>query len=111
MRQLSAAVVVASMFGSSAVAADMPADSTHSSDTSAPTRPPLVFGPGPVINPENSQYMEDQSAGMKKEQQESTTQQPSNRHRRLHYELMPLPKMSNKRLSAPTPEAELVLRC
>lgn len=89
MRQLSAAVVVASLFGFSAVAADMPADSTHSSDSTAPTRPPLVFGPGPVINPENSQYMEDQSAAMKKEQQDPATQQPSNRHRRLHYELMP----------------------
>ncbi|MGC6030920.1 hypothetical protein [Enterobacter kobei] len=74
MRQLSATVVVASLFGFSAVAADMPADSTHSSDTSAPTRPPLVFGPGPVINPENSQYVEDQSAGMKKGQLESATQ-------------------------------------
>ena len=89
MRQLSAAVVAASLFGFSAVAADMPADSTHSSDTSAPTRPRLVFGPGPVINPENSQYMEDQSAAMKKEQQKPATQQPSNPHRRLHYELMP----------------------
>lgn len=89
MRQLSAAVVVASLFGFSAVAADMPADSALSPDTSAPTRPPLVFGPGPVINPENSQYLEDQNAAMKKEQQESATQQPSNPHRRLHHELMP----------------------
>ncbi len=89
MRQLSAAVVVASLFGFSAGAADMPADSTHSSDTSAPTRPPLVFGPGPVINPENSQYMEDQSAAMKKEQQDPATQQPSNPHRRLHHGLIP----------------------
>ncbi|HCC3327757.1 TPA: hypothetical protein M4731_000929 [Salmonella enterica] len=89
MRQLSAAVVVAFLFGFSAVAADMPADSTHSSDTSAPTRPPLVFGPGPVINPENSQYLEDKNAAMKKDQQEPATQQPSNPHRRLHHGLIP----------------------
>ncbi|ENX4473327.1 hypothetical protein ACFO72_004286 [Enterobacter roggenkampii] len=89
MRQLSAALVVASLFGFSAVAADMPADSAHSSDTSSPTRPPLVFGPGPVINPENSQYMEDQNTAMKKEQQEPATQQPSNPHRRLHHGLIP----------------------
>jgi hypothetical protein len=83
MRQLSIALI-ALFFGFTAIAAD----STNSVNTAAPTRPPLVFGPGPVINPENSQYMEDKNAAMEKAQQEPAPQ-PANRHRRLHHGLMP----------------------
>lgn len=88
MRQLSIALI-ALLFGSTAIAADMPTDSTGSPDTSARTQPPLVFGPGPVINPENSQYMEEKNAAMEKAQQEPATQTTPNSHRRLHHGLMP----------------------
>ncbi|MEI9746064.1 hypothetical protein [Enterobacter ludwigii] len=83
MRQLPI-TLIASLFAVSAIAAD----STNSVNTAAPTRQPLVFGPGPVINPENSQYIEDKNAAMEKAQQESAPQ-PANRHRRLHHGLIP----------------------
>lgn len=84
MRQLPT-ILIASLFAVSAIAAD----STNSVNTAAPTQPPLVFGPGPVINPENSQYMEEKNATIEKAQQEPATQTTPNSHRRLHHGLMP----------------------
>ncbi|MGJ3448489.1 MULTISPECIES: hypothetical protein [Enterobacteriaceae] len=82
MRQLSIALI-ALFFGFTAIAAD----STNSVNTAAPTQPPLVFGPGPVINPENSQYMENKTAQEKAQQEPAP--QPPNRHPRLHHGLIP----------------------
>lgn len=91
MRQLPKllATLIASLYAVFAIAADMPTDSTGSPHTSAPTQPPLVFGPGPVINPENSQYMEEKNAAMEKAQQEPATQTTPNSHSRLHHGPMP----------------------
>lgn len=89
MRQLSAAVVVASLFGVAAIAAAMSENSTNNGNTAEQSHPALIFGPGPVINPENSQYMEDKNAAMKKEQQDPITQQPPNPHFRHHHGLLP----------------------
>lgn len=85
MRQLSVAVLITSLVSFAANAAD----SSNSEDTAAPSRPALAFGPGPVINPENSQYMEDKKAAINKEQQSTPEQQKPNHHGRFHHGLLP----------------------
>ncbi|HEJ7887079.1 TPA: hypothetical protein SMI12_004088 [Serratia liquefaciens] len=74
MRQLSIGVLVASLLGfgmTAAVAAPMP---TASADTSAAIAPLVARGPGPVINPEGSKYMEEKKAAMEKQMPQHTKQ-------------------------------------
>ncbi|MNG54852.1 hypothetical protein D3C79_129050 [compost metagenome] len=91
MRQLSI-VLIASLFGFSAVAANTPAAPTNKPNSVAPSRLPRVFGPGPVINPENSQYMEDKSGAMKKAQQAPATLSLPNHQRKQHHGRIPAAK-------------------
>ncbi|ULH10610.1 hypothetical protein MF265_22260 [Serratia marcescens] len=46
-----------------------------SEDTSAAIAPLVVRGPGPVINPENSQYMDEKKAAMTKQVQQHQAKQ------------------------------------
>jgi hypothetical protein len=45
-----------------------------SDDTSSAIAPPTMRGPGPVINPEGSQYMEEKKAAMEKQIPQHTKQ-------------------------------------
>ncbi|MFZ4172206.1 hypothetical protein ACEV60_26660 [Enterobacter ludwigii] len=67
MRQLSMGVLVVSLMGlgmASAVAAPMP---TAGADTSSTIAPLITRGPGPVIAPKGSKYMEEKNAAVKKQ--------------------------------------------
>ncbi|MFP2431114.1 hypothetical protein [Enterobacter ludwigii] len=92
MYQIMVIVFIALLSGFTAVAAEEQSSPSNHAKTSLPAHPSLVFGPGPVIEPENSQYMEDKKAEMKKDQKaasDTTTQFKPNPPRRLPHGLIP----------------------
>ncbi|CFQ32176.1 MULTISPECIES: hypothetical protein [Yersinia] len=52
-----------------------------SADTSTAITPPIARGPGPVINPENSQYIEEKNAAAKVKDKVK----PTNHHGKKHH--------------------------
>lgn len=69
MRQLSIGVLLASLLGGGLTPAEAAPIHMASADTSAEIAPLITRGPGPVVNPENSQYMEEKNAAVKAKNQ------------------------------------------
>ncbi|MGO2143624.1 MAG: hypothetical protein ACTH4K_08790 [Serratia bockelmannii] len=82
MRQFSIVVLVASLTGATAVIA-APMQAAPPAPTAV--APHVTHGPGPVINPENSQYMEEKNAAAKVTQKHQTKETKHHRKKTQRY--------------------------